>query len=1118
MERIAAGPPFNATVVAIDTTAKAWQTSETGLRALYDSRGMMRPAVIRTNEDWYQHQGYRIIARVDKQYTWEHPLSGEVIAMPGVIQTKDLGQDLNQCSCPLTAVDSQDSTPIAAMVPPKKRGTRQHDASAAARHQEFDHALCEVRDNTKVPVPGVKKKKCVNCKEHTMTRGIGRECAQVHGPLPLECITCSKLRIRQESSGLFKHQVDGCKSDRLHVVFWPRYAEEDEEPVDGGVADPIAYAGYPYGPKDLTCEACRDLPDRKRCDVDPVLGIGCSACMEEDDKLHRAGGSASNTTTNKNTELFRCVCTYTNGDGDTCRVALRKRPKPRQNTPLWFRRACVRCDRRRNENKPDTPCDWTGSRNTWDDACKQCSDDHRVCLDNSVLKGIIPPNVGCNVPTPYSWKVLKIQAPKYDETRSATSWRSSCLSCIEGRGHCRVPDDTPRWACTRCAQHGLVCRDVFGNTYDVWDLSKIGFGQLVPFRTCQRCHEKGRNCDLQRPCDSCVNHKEGSLCDPLPQGNTSNCIGRLNYQQPEGEGNADTNEQRALSGRPGILYYLALGYGPGGVDDVKDGSQIEHWVGPLSKCHAHPNLTTSRQCAAIFHELRAIRNTFLPKHVPPHRGLIGPEDAIPPARGPLNNVDTQSLTVEQLREMLRTSWPNIQPPNHYRDGDSWGNSDGGSDHGGNDDNEEDENDDDDDGEDDDDDVDDDDDDDDDNGKPSRKRRKSSRRPSKKKRKNRPKPKFNKPRPTFEDIQRATAEIKIRRAPVDDTREEETGDRGRIEDRNETEDENGKENGVEDQDGDQGGHGGQLGDEQGGQHGDDTASNHRQKSGEMQVSPPNTRQDSSGPQWGRLFPHWKFTSRESNALATNPWKDTSQDTEVGLKVCMEPRQTNDFVCGRYAADVSLCWPAAQDDTREDHGVCEDCSKISAGHIVKDFTGKIMDMRLYLCEPCADQAEKPEGKEHQTTRKSKNLKDLGVRKLWGGTAELAVDLDETEEELLPITGCDCGSKLFQQTMCVCHRDVCSQQVLSRIQAMGDWIPPAYEEEGGTVRVPCPMCVVRRKSRATVNAAPDASHRARRTSAWVCVVCVGLVIDPARQAIIPGWESWFHEGYGPTDWPKF
>lgn len=93
MERIAADPPFNATVAAIDTTAKAWQTSETGLRALYDSRGMMRPAVIRTNEDWYQHQGYRVIARVEKQYTWKHPLSGEVIAMPGVIQTKDLGQE-----------------------------------------------------------------------------------------------------------------------------------------------------------------------------------------------------------------------------------------------------------------------------------------------------------------------------------------------------------------------------------------------------------------------------------------------------------------------------------------------------------------------------------------------------------------------------------------------------------------------------------------------------------------------------------------------------------------------------------------------------------------------------------------------------------------------------------------------------------------------------------------------------------------------------------------------------------------------------------------------------------------------------------------------------------------
>ncbi|KAL2107153.1 hypothetical protein VUR80DRAFT_5654 [Thermomyces stellatus] len=60
LERTAASPPVNATVIALNTLQKDTQQSEVFLKKAFDDRGMARPAEVRTNQDWYMRQGYQV--------------------------------------------------------------------------------------------------------------------------------------------------------------------------------------------------------------------------------------------------------------------------------------------------------------------------------------------------------------------------------------------------------------------------------------------------------------------------------------------------------------------------------------------------------------------------------------------------------------------------------------------------------------------------------------------------------------------------------------------------------------------------------------------------------------------------------------------------------------------------------------------------------------------------------------------------------------------------------------------------------------------------------------------------------------------------------------------------
>lgn len=60
-ERIAASPPFNATVVALDTMRKEFETSESHLKQIFDDKGLQRPREVRSTEEWYIRQGYTVM-------------------------------------------------------------------------------------------------------------------------------------------------------------------------------------------------------------------------------------------------------------------------------------------------------------------------------------------------------------------------------------------------------------------------------------------------------------------------------------------------------------------------------------------------------------------------------------------------------------------------------------------------------------------------------------------------------------------------------------------------------------------------------------------------------------------------------------------------------------------------------------------------------------------------------------------------------------------------------------------------------------------------------------------------------------------------------------------------
>lgn len=74
VEALAAGPPWRAGWMVLDTVPRAQQMSPAFVAAwnLQD-----RPPLTRSNQDWYERQGYDAFDKWPAAYQWLDPVSGE---------------------------------------------------------------------------------------------------------------------------------------------------------------------------------------------------------------------------------------------------------------------------------------------------------------------------------------------------------------------------------------------------------------------------------------------------------------------------------------------------------------------------------------------------------------------------------------------------------------------------------------------------------------------------------------------------------------------------------------------------------------------------------------------------------------------------------------------------------------------------------------------------------------------------------------------------------------------------------------------------------------------------------------------------------------------------------
>ncbi|KAL7957555.1 hypothetical protein V8C34DRAFT_325089 [Trichoderma compactum] len=363
-----------------------------------------------------------------------------------------------------------------------------------------------------------------------------------------------------------------------------------------GIHDPLTYTTQ-------ACDQCAKSGKPNQCNVDSILNYGCTvtkACKDGNCTIngHKLEAAPKSLTLGK---------------------------------PAWTRTECQCCEQMTKRGSDTIGCSWLENRAARDHPCWNCRVRNLACLNGGRL--IAEPR---SLTLPRTWNVSPTHEFGFVDCRRNGTDRRICKRCLKDkRCHCHADADSHRYACNRCAQLGLDCVDSANDAYyPIFDLARVGIGLHLPFIQCSCCIKNGRNCDLQRPCDSCVEH--GDQCDAFA-GDTAKCCinGRL---EP----------------RPGPLYYLALGYGAQGVDDVKDGSAVEHWVGPLTSIYGMIPEKQNRQLIASF--AADLREKLFAYGRPPH-GVVAQNGVM---FGP-----TSMVTKQDIVAWIKSQFSQLHPIGDY---------------------------------------------------------------------------------------------------------------------------------------------------------------------------------------------------------------------------------------------------------------------------------------------------------------------------------------------------------------------------------------------------------------------------------------------------------------------
>ncbi|KAF4342198.1 hypothetical protein FBEOM_3840 [Fusarium beomiforme] len=311
-------------------------------------------------------------------------------------------------------------------------------------------------------------------------------------------------------------------------------------------------------------------------------------------------------------------CSYCRKHG-SCRVGggviPLKRPNKLKDRP-WFRHPCDRClllHKTPGPTRADDGCSWVNDRREWENgqACTRCQQDGTPCLDLGTLvtpqtRQVLPSTWNIRPKFELDEREKKKETVKNKErfkkaiwheyaevTTRSTPWRKMCEACQDAKGpvYCLVMWKQPDHACERCTQFGIDCVVKGGDgrrKYPIYDLSRVGFGQFTPF--------------LIKP------------------------------------------------DRPGALYYLALGYGQSGINDIKDGRQVEHWVGPVAPVYGLSDMKDGPE------HYRRIADF--------HRTLRPPANVVPPngLSGLLQDRSVKDITGHDLGNLIAQSWENPRVP------------------------------------------------------------------------------------------------------------------------------------------------------------------------------------------------------------------------------------------------------------------------------------------------------------------------------------------------------------------------------------------------------------------------------------------------------------------------